>query len=71
MIHSDYQGQGYAVEALKKYESLMQAKREKRVRLGVIKGNDHALNFWTNRGFTFYEEKLGDKWTMLCCEKVL
>lgn len=71
MIHSDCHGQGYAVEALKKYESLMRDQGKETVRLGVIKGNDHALNFWTNRGFTFYEEKLGDKWTVLCFEKVL
>lgn len=49
----------------------MQDQGKKRVRLGVIKGNDHALKFWTNRGFAFYEEKLGDKWTVLCYEKVL
>ena len=71
MIHSNHQGQGYAVEALKEYERLMQNQGKKRVRLGVIKGNDHALNFWTNREFIFYEEKLGDKWTVLCFEKVL
>lgn len=71
MIHGDYQGQGYAVEALKKYESLMRKQGKETVRLGVIKKNDHALNFWTNRGFTFYEEKHGDKWTVLCFEKML
>ncbi|WP_206920015.1 GNAT family N-acetyltransferase [Alicyclobacillus suci] len=71
MVHSDYQGQGYAVEALKKYEMLMRDRGKQRVRLGVIKGNDHALKFWTNRGFTFYEEKIGDKWTVLCFEKLL
>ncbi|MDM5291764.1 GNAT family N-acetyltransferase [Peribacillus simplex] len=71
MIHRDFQGQGYAVKALKEYEYLMQDQGKKRVRLGVIKGNDRALNFWTNRGFTFYEEKQGDKWTVLCFEKTL
>jgi len=71
MIDSDYQGQGYAVEALKKYENLMRDQGKEKVRLGVIKENVHALKFWANRGFTFYEEKLGDKWTVLCFEKVL
>ncbi|WDL97268.1 GNAT family N-acetyltransferase [Alicyclobacillus sp. ALC3] len=71
MIHSHYHGQGYAVEALRKYESLMRDLGKGTVRLGVIKGNDHALRFWTNRGFAFYEEKQGDKWTVLCLEKVL
>lgn len=71
VIHSDYHGQGYAGEALKKYESLMRDQGKEMVRLGVIKGNDRALNFWTNRGFTFYEEKLGDKWTVWCFEKLL
>lgn len=71
MIHSDHQGKGYAVEALKKYERLLQNQGKQRVRLGVIQENDQALKFWTNRGFTFYEEKQGDKWTVLCFEKVL
>ena len=61
MIHSDYQGQGYAVEALKRYERVMHDQGKKRVRLGVIKENDRAVNFWSNRGFALYEEKLGDK----------
>lgn len=71
MIYTGYQGQGYAVEALKKYESLMRSQGKHRVRLGVIKGNEHALNFWTNRGFTFYEEKIGENLTVLCFEKLL
>ncbi|OLO37071.1 GNAT family N-acetyltransferase [Alkalihalophilus pseudofirmus] len=71
MIHRDYQGQGYAVEALKQYECLMQDQGKKRVRLGVIKGNSRELNFWTKRGFTFYEEKQGKNWTVLCFEKTL
>ncbi|WP_234396842.1 GNAT family N-acetyltransferase [Bacillus massiliglaciei] len=71
IIHSDYQGQGYASKALKKYESLMKEKGIKKVRLGVIKENNPALNFWINRGFSFYEERLGDKWTVLCFEKEL
>lgn len=71
MIHSQHQRKGYAIEALKKYECLMRNEGLKKVRLGVIKGNDRALNFWINRGFIFYHEKLGDKLTVLCFEKEL
>jgi GNAT superfamily N-acetyltransferase len=71
MIYRDYQVQGYAGDALKQYEILMQDYGKSRIRLGVIKGNDHALNFWTNKGFAFYEEKQGDKWTVLRFEKSL
>ncbi|WP_019156382.1 GNAT family N-acetyltransferase [Robertmurraya massiliosenegalensis] len=71
IIDHDFQGRGYAIGAFNKYESLMKEKGIKKVRLGVIKENDRALNFWVKRGFSFYEEKEGDKWTVLCFEKVL
>lgn len=71
MIHAHNQGKGYATAALEKYEFLMKTKNLKKVRLGVIKGNTSALKFWINRGFTFYQEKQGDKWTVMCLEKEL
>jgi RimJ/RimL family protein N-acetyltransferase len=71
MIHSQHQRKGYAIEALKKYECLMRNEGLKKVRLGVIKGNHRALNFWINRGFVFYREKLGDKFIVMCFEKEL
>ena len=69
MIHTAYHGQNYGVRALEKYECIMRGNGVRKVRLGVIERNDSALNFWTNRGFTFYEKKQGDKWTVLCLEK--
>ncbi|WP_242832383.1 GNAT family N-acetyltransferase [Desulfosporosinus orientis] len=71
MIHTKNQGKGYAIAALERYEFLMKTKGLKKVRLGVIKGNERALRFWNNRGFTFYQEKQGDKWTIMCFEKEL
>jgi GNAT superfamily N-acetyltransferase len=71
LIHAHNQGHGYAVAALEKYECLMRTEGLKSVRLGVIKGNDLALNFWIKRGFTFYHEKPGDKLTVMCFEKEL
>jgi RimJ/RimL family protein N-acetyltransferase len=71
MIHARNQEKGYAVAAVKRYECLMHNEGVKRVRIGVIKGNDRALNFWINRGFTFCCEKRGDKLTVMCFEKEL
>ena len=71
MIHAQHQRKGFAIEALKKYECLMRNEGLMKVRLGVIKGNNRALNFWINRGFIFYHEKLGDKFMVMCFEKEL
>jgi RimJ/RimL family protein N-acetyltransferase len=71
MIHASYQGHGYAVAAFNEYERLMRNEGAECIRLGVIKGNDRAMKFWRNRGFTFIQEKQGDKWTVLCFEKKL
>ena len=71
MIRGQDQGQGLATAALHHYEELMRAKDQQTIRLGVIKGNNRALAFWTARGFRFYEEKQGSRWTVLCFEKNL
>ncbi|MGC7871387.1 GNAT family N-acetyltransferase [Desulfosporosinus sp. SYSU MS00001] len=71
MIHTQNHGKGYALASLENYEFLMRQEGLKKVRLGVIKGNDHALKFWVKRGFTFYQQKLSDKLTIMCFEKEL
>lgn len=71
MIRGQDQGHGLATAALHHYEELMRKSGERQVRLGVIKGNDRALAFWTSRGFRFYQEKEGSQWTVLCLEKDL
>ena len=57
MIHGDQQGKGYAKLAFAKYESELLQTGKSSVRLGVLKGNAKAKQFWESLGFTYYETK--------------
>ncbi|MEC1525307.1 GNAT family N-acetyltransferase [Neobacillus niacini] len=51
MIHRDYQGFGFGAQAYALYESEMHNRGLKCVRLGVIKENVKAKQFWESLGF--------------------
>jgi RimJ/RimL family protein N-acetyltransferase len=57
MIHKDQQGKGYAKQAYAKYECELLHTGKSAVRLGVLKGNSKAKQFWESVGFTYYESK--------------
>ncbi|MDR7075538.1 GNAT superfamily N-acetyltransferase [Neobacillus niacini] len=51
IIHGDYQGFGFGTQAYALYESDMRKRGLKRIRLGVIKENGKAKQFWESLGF--------------------
>lgn len=72
IIHSDYQGYGFGVQAFKLYENDMLNRGLICVRIGVIKDNLKAHIFWKSLGFTFFETKIWKNGIeILCYEKQL
>jgi RimJ/RimL family protein N-acetyltransferase len=57
MIDLEVQGRGYAKQAYQHYEKEMINLGKTAVRLGVLKGNKKAKQFWESIGFVFYETK--------------
>lgn len=51
MIHADYQGFGFGAQAYTLYESELRKRGQKKVRIGVIKENKKAKQFWESLGF--------------------
>jgi GNAT superfamily N-acetyltransferase len=60
MIHSDYQGFGFGAHAYALYESEMRNRGLQRVRLGVIKENVKAKQFWESLGFLYIKTALSE-----------
>jgi GNAT superfamily N-acetyltransferase len=60
MIHSDYQGFGFGAQAYALYESEMRNRGLPRVRLGVIKENVMAKQFWESLGFLYIKTALSE-----------
>jgi GNAT superfamily N-acetyltransferase len=72
MIHRDQQGKGYAKLAYAKYEGELIHTGKSAVRLGVLKGNVKAKQFWESVGFTYYETKpFKDYKEVDCYQKVI
>ncbi|MGG3468941.1 GNAT family N-acetyltransferase [Neobacillus pocheonensis] len=55
MIHGDYQGYGFGAQAYALYEKEMQKRGFDRVRIGVLKENKRAQQFWESLGFVYYK----------------
>jgi RimJ/RimL family protein N-acetyltransferase len=72
MIHRDYQGYGFGLQAYALYENEMQSRGVERVRVGVISENTSAHRFWLKLGFLYIKTanwKNGKE--ILCYEKNL
>lgn len=71
MIHRDYQGYGFGVQAFELYiEKFL--KRSERVRIGVLKENIKAHSFWKSLGFVSYKtSKSSFEKEIICYEKYL
>jgi GNAT superfamily N-acetyltransferase len=59
MIHGDYQGFGFGSQAYLLYENMMLERGIPKIRIGVIKENLKAHDFWTSLGFTYYKTAVG------------
>jgi GNAT superfamily N-acetyltransferase len=70
MIHGDYRGFGFGTQAYALYENMMLERGIPRVRIGVIKENMKAQEFWKSLGFNYYQtaKGLNDK-EIFCYEK--
>lgn len=53
IIHHDYQGYGFGRQTYFLYEEIMRKKGVPSIRLGVLKENHRALQFWESLGFHF------------------
>ncbi|MFJ5763038.1 GNAT family N-acetyltransferase [Neobacillus sp. NPDC093182] len=60
IIHLDYQGFGFGAQAYTIYESEMRNRGLPRVRLGVIKENVKAKQFWELLGFLYIKTVLNE-----------
>ncbi|WP_045523892.1 GNAT family N-acetyltransferase [Neobacillus niacini] len=60
MIHGDYQGFGFGAQAYALYESEMRNRGLERVRIGVIKENVMANQFWESLGFLYIKTAKSD-----------
>ncbi|MGZ4162619.1 MAG: GNAT family N-acetyltransferase [Tumebacillaceae bacterium] len=69
MIHSDCKGQGFGKQAYLAYEQLMRERGVDVVRLGVLKGNDHARKFWEQQGFVAFKSMMLGANEVVCMEK--
>lgn len=72
MIHSDYQGYGFGVQAFTIYENEMRKRGVNQVRLGVLSENKMAVRFWESLGFVYYNTVIGHYESgILCYQKQL
>lgn len=53
IIHSDYQGYGFGAQAYTLYENEMLNQGVKHIRIGIIKENLKAKQFWESNGFLY------------------
>jgi GNAT superfamily N-acetyltransferase len=60
IIHSDYQGFGFATQAYAVYESDMRKRGLKRIRIGVINENVKGKQFWESLGFLYIKTALSE-----------
>ena len=60
MIHGDYQGFGFGTQAYALYESDMRKRGLGRTRVGVIKENVKAKQFWESLGYLYIKTALSE-----------
>jgi RimJ/RimL family protein N-acetyltransferase len=60
MIHGDYQGYGFGTQAFALYESEMLKRGLNRIRIGVIKENVKAKQFWESLGCSYIKTALSE-----------
>ncbi|TDK58934.1 GNAT family N-acetyltransferase [Bacillus salipaludis] len=67
IIHRDYQGYGFGVQAYEIYENEMLDRGLKCIRIGVIKDNHKAHSFWESLGFKYFKKALWKKEIEISC----
>ncbi|MYL54919.1 GNAT family N-acetyltransferase [Pontibacillus yanchengensis] len=71
VIHKEFQGRGYSIEAYKEFEKLIRKKNKEKIRLAVHKENETGVRFWGKFGYTKFKEVLFEGKPHLCLEKEL
>lgn len=71
MIHSRYHSRGYGKRAYLSFEDRLKEQKVSRVRLGVLKQNKKAREFWNSLGFQYYDTRQLDGNQVDCFEKVI
>ncbi|WP_042455683.1 GNAT family N-acetyltransferase [Neobacillus dielmonensis] len=70
MIHADYQGFGFGEQAYALFENEMIKRGFNTVRIGVIKENLKAKQFWEKLGFIYYNTTMiKNEIEILCYQK--
>lgn len=55
MIHGDYHSMGYGGKAYLAFEGILKRRNYKTLRLGIIKENTNAREYWIKMGFNYYD----------------
>ncbi|WP_187442030.1 GNAT family N-acetyltransferase [Sutcliffiella horikoshii] len=70
MIHHNYHSRGYGKKVYLSFEEKIISQHSwKCVRLGVLKNNKKAREFWESMGFTYYGSSEWDNKVVSCYEK--
>ncbi|WP_462411824.1 GNAT family N-acetyltransferase [Neobacillus sp. Marseille-QA0830] len=67
MIHADYQGFEFGEQAYALFENEMMKRGFDTVRIGVIKENLKAKQFWERLGFIYYNTSMMENGTEILC----
>ena len=72
MIHGDYQGYGFGMQAYSIYENEMLKRGVNKVRIGILSENKKAIRFWESLGFDYYNTVITQNGSgILCYQKQL
>lgn len=72
MIHGNYQGYGFGLQAYERYENEMLERGVDQIRLGVLRENKKAILFWESLGFIHYNTVIRENGSgILCYQKQL
>lgn len=71
IIHGEYHSIGYGKKVYLAFEEMLKQKNYKHLRLGVIKENINAREYWIKMGFNHYDTVKTKDHTIECFEKQL
>ncbi|QOY35690.1 GNAT family N-acetyltransferase [Anaerobacillus isosaccharinicus] len=70
LIHRDYQGYGFGSQAYFQFEKQLLKKAGEVIRIGVLKENRIASEYWEAKGFSYYQTTFNENGKeILCLEK--
>lgn len=60
LIHRDYQGYGFGSQAYFQFEKQLLKKAVEAIRIGILKENGNAQEFWEAKGFRYHQSALSE-----------